>query len=115
GAPITFGQVELLGGFAAGGRPLTEPDFFPERARLSRSIASQVGAMYKMLKDPSPDTVPGRALRRIVLGQRRKDYEDRLVDYVIAWEALLLTHDGSPLMQELSYRFAVNGSVLLAA
>ena len=36
-----------------------------------------------------------------------------MVDFVIAFEALLLTQNGSAITQELSYRFAVNGASLL--
>jgi len=114
GSSVTFGELELLGGFFGGGRPLSEPGFLLPSKKITRQVCSAVGTIYRLLKDPMQDSVLGRALRRVVLGHRRKDQADRLVDFVIAWEALLLTHDGSGLNQELSYRFSVNGSVLLS-
>ena len=53
------------------------------------------------------------ALKRYILGSKRLSPEDKLVDYVIAWESLLLTVGGMPATNELSYRFAANGSSVL--
>jgi hypothetical protein len=44
----------------------------------------------------------------------RRSLIDKLVDYVIVWESILLTTGGKALTQELSYRFSLNGSSLLA-
>jgi len=53
------------------------------------------------------------ALKRFILGSKRVNPEDKLIDYVIAWESLLLTVDGKQVKGELSYRFGLNGSSLL--
>ena len=96
-----------------GFRTVQGPDFFGERVRLNKELAANVSAAYRLVKGTPGDTVLSRAIRRTILGNRRGDIIDRLVDYVIAWEAILLTQHGSSPTQELSYRFAVNGSVLL--
>lgn len=59
------------------------------------------------------DKVLSIAVKRFSLGQQRYSLEDRIIDYVIAWEALLLTVNGSSPNGELSYRFALNGSSIL--
>lgn len=61
------------------------------------------------------DKTLNRSLHRFLLGRKRADLVDKLVDYVIAWEALLLTSDGNPITQELSYRFSLNGAVLISS
>lgn len=59
------------------------------------------------------DRVLGRALDRFLMGRQRPNLLDRLVDYVIAWESILLTVNGNPIMDELSYRFGLNGASVL--
>lgn len=61
------------------------------------------------------DKTLSRALHRFLLGRKRSDLVDKLVDYVISWEALLLTQEGNPIAQELSYRFSLNGASILSA
>jgi hypothetical protein len=56
-----------------------------------------------------------RSLHRFLLGKRRYDFLDRLVDYVIAWESLLLTINKRAEKTELSYRFGINGANILNA
>ena len=60
------------------------------------------------------DKVLTVAMRRFMLGQQRYSTEDRIIDYVIAWEAILLTINNSSSKTELSYRFGLNGSSVLA-
>jgi len=77
---------------------------------------------YALLSDTS-DNVLSRSLARFIRAINhefrhpqainRPDY-DKFVDYVIALETLLLTVDGNPIDQELSYRFRLNGSSLLS-
>ncbi len=54
------------------------------------------------------------ALHRYLLGRQRSNWVDKLIDYVIAFEAILLTQGGNAIHQELSYRFALNGASLLS-
>lgn len=56
-----------------------------------------------------------RALHRFLLGRERSDLVDKLVDYVIAWEAILLTSSGSPGTHELSYKFSLNGALIISS
>jgi len=59
--------------------------------------------------------VDPESIHRFLLGRQRTDPFDRLVDFVIAWEAILLTQNGDPMKGELSYRFSVNGATVLNA
>jgi len=64
--------------------------------------------------DSSVDRVLYRALNRFILGRTRSDEVDKLVDYVIAWESILLTLRAKEAKEELSYRFRLNGALLLS-
>ena len=76
---------------------------------------TNIGVAYDLLSGgKKSDKTLSRALHRYILGRQRSDLIDELVDYVIAWEAILLTQDGNPITQELSYRFAINGASLLS-
>jgi hypothetical protein len=59
------------------------------------------------------DRVLDRALDRFLMGRQRPNPLDRLIDYVIAWESILLTVNGNPIMDELTYRFGLNGASVL--
>ena len=61
----------------------------------------------------SNDSVLDRALHRFLLARQKHDFSDRLVDFVIAWESLLLTVNKNAIRDELSYRFGINGSSIL--
>ena len=52
------------------------------------------------------------ALRRFEIGYQRSMPEDKLIDYMIAFEALLL---GKDVQQELSYRLSLRGATLLGS
>ena len=65
-------------------------------------------------KAAGSDKVIPRALHRFLLGRKRRDLVDKLIDYVISWESLLLTQNGSPATSELIYRFSINGSSMIA-
>ena len=60
------------------------------------------------------DKTLSRSLHRFLLGRNRDNLVDKLIDYVIAWEALLLTNEGNPITQELIYRFSLNGALLIS-
>jgi len=114
GKAVNVGHVDLIGGFDQGGRAIVPRAIFGERVRVNKAIGAKVAAVYRMLKGLGTDTVLSRALRRVVLGARRGDQIDKLVDYVIALEAILLTQHGAAVTQELSYRFSVNGAALVS-
>lgn len=88
---------------------------FPEVV-ISNTQAKQILTAYELLSGGGreKDKVLLRALQRFFIGRQRHNPVDKLIDYVISWEAILLTQKGSPIKQELIYRFSVNGSSLLA-
>lgn len=78
---------------------------------------------FDFLQQAESDHVLETAVDRLLLAMKRGDHHpnhvnapnwDKLVDYVIALETLLLTTNGSSADQELSYRFRLNGSTLLS-
>jgi hypothetical protein len=115
GTPVSVGNIDLIGGFDQGGRAILARDMFGERVKINSALGGKVAAVYRMLKGSASDDILTRSLRRLVSGARRLDLVDRLVDYVIAWEAILLTQRGTAVTQELAYRFAVNGAALIAS
>jgi hypothetical protein len=111
-----LGSVELQGGLEQ--LPIGKPvvrDFPPHtNILLSTADVERIRTAYGLLSGgKTSDKTLGRALDRYILGRQRPNLVDKLVDYVIAWEAILLTQDGNPLNQELSYRFALNGASLI--
>lgn len=111
-------HVELKGGLEQIplGRPLDkELSLYPKHIPLGAGDAKNIETAYDLVSGGKKgDKTLSRALHRFILGRQRSDWVDRLVDYVIAWEAILLTHDGNPITQELAYRFALNGASLLS-
>jgi hypothetical protein len=76
---------------------------------------SKITTAYELISGKSDriDKVMSRAFHRFLLGRKRRDLIDKIIDFVIAWESILLTQKGNPATQELSYRFSVNGSSLI--
>jgi hypothetical protein len=95
---VTRGDIWMFSGVTLNKRDLR---------RLSIAYDLVVGG-------PKSDKTLARALHRFLLGRQRTDFVDKLVDYVISWEALLLTQEGNPISQELSYRFSLNGASLIS-
>ncbi|HEY7091368.1 MAG TPA: hypothetical protein VH518_24945 [Tepidisphaeraceae bacterium] len=100
------------------------PTRLPEQARWSLTPNSMI------LDDQAPqrlqesivrrdrirtDKVLATSFNRFLLGRQRAEAVDRVVDFVIAWESILLTVGGKAQMQESRYRFSVNGALLLRA
>ncbi len=82
---------------------------------INKTDAEKIRLAYKLLTDSKVyDEVMERGLHRFLLGRQRQDLVDKIVDYLIAWESLLLTTKDGPTTQELSYRFALNGASLLS-
>ena len=107
------GPIELLGGFAQGGQAWRDTNLLFSH-RLPAAVCRRASVFYDLLRDPGHDRVINRALRRLVLGRKRTDPIDRLVDLVVGWEAIVLTQGGKSLTQELTYRFAVNGALIVS-
>lgn len=61
------------------------------------------------------DKILDRALHRFLLARQRQNLYDRLVDFVISWESILLTVNNNAIQDELSYRFSINGANILKA
>ena len=53
-------------------------------------------------------------MHRFTLGCGRVDQADRLIDFVVALEALLLPYDKEARNSNLSYRFSLHGAFFLA-
>jgi len=97
--------------------PLTYQFFlplFPGKIFINEEDVEPLKTSYRAVKKICNETgVLYSALKRFILGTNRVSPEDKLVDYVVAWESLLLTVDDKPVKGELSYRFGLNGSSVL--
>ena len=113
-----LGAMDLSGGVQQipVGRSLVRGYVPGVSIRIGRSDLRRIETAYDLVSGgPVADRVLGRSLHRFLLGRQRMDQTDRLVDLVIAWEAILLTQEGNPIAQELSYRFGINGAAILRA
>ena len=111
------GHFELKGGLEQipQGRPVSRGMFPQANIYLGVGDIANIEIAYELLSGGKKcDKTLSRALHRYILGRQRSDLIDKLVDYVIAWEAILLTQNGNPITQELSYRFALNGASILS-
>jgi hypothetical protein len=90
---------------------------------LSRADVLSLQESYSFLKDAERDAVLRTAVDRFILGKKRGSHHpnkanrpnwDKIVDYVIAMETLFLTASDQPQDRELGYRFALNGSAIIA-
>lgn len=114
---VLLGDVELSGGIPgiSSGRALRS-EFIPSaNMTIRKADIKNIGAAHSLITGGSgSDKILQRSIHRFMLGRKRRDFSDKLVDYVVAWESLLLTSGGSPIAQEMSYRFALNGASLLS-
>lgn len=112
---VTIGSINVSGGLTPIPRPISGvvDDVPSGSVVLRKGNHAKLESFDLLRRGNSPDRVLERALRRFFLAGQRSDLEDRLVDLVIAWEALLLTQEKSAIMDELTYRFSINGSSLL--
>ena len=113
---IELGPISLSSSFISGfsvGRIYALP-IVSTQMQLGASDIDSLQEAYRVVTEcQSSDKVLERALHRFFLGRQRYDLLDRLVDYVIAWESILLTVDRNALEDELSYRFGINGASIL--
>lgn len=113
---ISIGPFRVDGGLIPSGISYDASMHIPfPNVVIANKEVKQLMAAYDMLSGIGikEDKVLLVALRRFFLGRQRRNPLDKLVDYVIAWESILLTWKGNSGKQELSYRFSVNGSSLL--
>ena len=110
-------HLVLKGGLEAitMGEPLETqlPPF--DATMLRQSELENLAKAYNLVsEDTNTDKILVRSIHRFVLGRQRTNHNDRLIDYVTAWETILLTQNRTAARHELSYRFAVNGSSLIS-
>lgn len=60
------------------------------------------------------DKILQRSFSRYLIGVDEDKVEERIVDFVIAFESIFLTVNGSSITSESSYRFALNGAALIS-
>lgn len=113
-----LGSIELHGGIEQMQVGQSIPQGMPPHINITirKGDLNNISTAYELVSGGRKgDKTLSRALHRFLLGRKRSDLVDKLVDYVISWEALLLTQEGNPIAQELSYRFALNGASILSA
>lgn len=113
----TVGPIHLEGGLP--GMPHPQPQAreppLSSQSILRRADIYKIYAAHSIVSGKHHrDKALTRAVHRFLIGRQRTSPDDRIVDYVIAWEALLLTSAGTPLSQELAYRFAIHGSIAIS-
>jgi hypothetical protein len=113
---LELGPQTLSGGFIRHGTTTPHPSGpFPlASTELSRAEEKRLLEVFRSLSHSTRgDKVLPRAVHRFSIGRKRRTLDDRIVDFVVACEALFLTEGGNAIDQELSYRFSLNGSSLL--
>jgi len=108
------GPQEALGRFIFAGWEFDESSF--QTIFIRKKDIPLIMEAISLLSGNSTkvDKVIIRALHRFLIGRKRRDFIDKLIDYVISWESLLLTLKGDQKDQELSYRFSINGASVLS-
>lgn len=114
---LIIGALELDGGLQGipAGRSIESREtLLGPQMTVGTNELTAIRIAYELLTGGrGSDKTLSRALHRFVLGRQRSDLNDRVVDYVIALESIFLTQEGNAIAQELSYRFAINGAILL--
>lgn len=113
---VLIGTIVVLGGFVnriTQIRDLTR-NMLEKTVKLESSDIIPLYTIFNMVKAARQnDDIFKRALSRFVMARERSSDEDRIVDFVISLESILLTEKKSAMMNELSYRFSLNGSSLI--
>lgn len=116
---IDLSPQQFTGGFTGGRTRIGSlRAYIPiSNVSIGRKDIPGIIKAYELVRGRSTeiDRVIARAFHRFLLGRKRMDLVDKLIDYVISWESLLLTKEGNPATNELSYRFSINGSSLITA
>ena len=114
---IDLGPMKVEGGPVQGGIIMgLYPNSIPIlNVDIGKKDINKIITAYELVSGKSDriDRVMPRAFHRFLLGRKRRDLIDKIIDFVIAWESISLTQKGNPAAQELSYRFAINGSSLI--
>lgn len=80
-------------------------------AQLDAGEIPNLSVLYDLVDvDSNSDRILSLAVRRYLMGQSRGSFNDRIIDFTIALEAILLPRASN----NISYRFAINGANLLA-
>lgn len=114
---IVAGPVELRSAFGSEGYTfrLNVPNTFRSAMDIGADDVPRLQQAFALLRDVSTsDRVLAAALNRFFIASTRPEPLDRVVDLTIAWEAIVCTQNGSPVKDELRYRFALHGSSLIA-
>ncbi len=86
-----------------------------ENVSLSEVDVDSLKRAFAIVKKVIPqDSVLARSFSRFLIGSDERVPEEQIVDFVIAWESLLLTVKGGSIQSELTYRFSLNGAALLS-
>jgi hypothetical protein len=113
---VGFDQIRIEGGawvfrgrLVSIGAGLPQP-MSGKSYSVSEQDASRLSDFYRLYRDAANRTQPGvaMAIRRLNFGYERRRPEDKLVDYCIAFEALLLQEKA-----ELEHRLALRVAKLL--
>ncbi len=113
---LELGPFSVEGGLIPGGMTFSVQRLFVHipQVILCMTRGEQARRAFEIIKSAgTEDLVLSRALGRFQIGRRRFDPLDEIIDYMIAWESILLTSKGQSNQQELSYRFSLNGSSIL--
>jgi len=111
-----LGPVDITGGIflMQRGRSFSHEVTPNINITIRKRDVANIAVIFKLITHGrGGDKTLVRSIQRFLLGRKRITFVDKLVDYVIAWEALLLTNEGNPSTQELGYRFALNGASLI--
>lgn len=114
---LLLGDIIVSGGVPGlgGGQGLRTEPLPVSNLTIRTADIPKIKSAHKIVTERTGgDKTLERSARRFVLGCKRRIISDRLVDYVVAWESLLLTSGGNSIEQELSYRFALNGASLVS-
>lgn len=117
GGRVLLGDIKLSGGVPgiSTGHAIRTERAPESNVKIGQSDIPMIRAAYQVVTGGTgSDKILQRSTHRFLLGRKRQDYLDKLVDYVVAWESLLLTSGGNPIAQEMSYRFALNGASLIS-
>jgi len=83
--------------------------------KFNESDAGKLKESFLLVKDTiQNDQVLARSFSRFLIGVDERIAEERIVDFVIAWESILLTCKGDSIKAEQIYRFSLNGAALLS-
>lgn len=88
-----------------------EPMFISRKVTLGDDDIKALKEYYLIVNNTiNQDSVLKSSFSRFIIGIDERIEEEKLVDFVIAWESILQTVNGQSNKTELSYRFSLNGA-----